>query len=331
MIEPAVYKIKKEGKDYVLVFEEEFFTTPEKLYGDMGKHAEYFWNAYTRTDQSMGVLLTGASGSGKTVLTSVIANLGIMNKMPVVLVSEIQADINLIRYIDGLRNVIVLLDEFGKVFNMNLQDKALTMLSSGGSDKKLFLITENNTRDVSNLILNRPGRVRYHIDYIRLDEKVFNEYCNDFDIEPEFYNELESKYKTSPIFSFDHLSALVTEHQHNRKASFDELLEVLNLGLLSKPKMLILSSVYDLKDNKDKEFHPFSTELKNFNNGGYYWIRLKDAMGEVKINVKCVSNMADDHITCLSDGRYKVILDIDTGSGINNDTVPPQLQQQPFG
>lgn len=311
---PAVYKIVKEGGKYLCVKIEDFLVTPEKLYGDMGKHAEYFWNAYTRSDQSMGVLLTGASGSGKTVLTSVISNIGIMNNMPVIIVSEIQADINLIRYIDGLKNVTIVLDEFGKVFSLNLQDKALTMLSSGGADKKLFLITENNTHSVSKYILNRPGRVRYHIDYIRLDEKVFNEYCADFDIKPEFFKELKNKYESSPIFSFDHLSALVTEHQYNKDASFDELLTILNLGLLSKPKMLVLSAIYDMKEKKDIEFFSFTTELKHFNNGNFYWLRAKDIMGELKISTKSVIHMSDDSITCLSENRYKIILDIDDGS-----------------
>ena len=323
MLSSGVYKIKKNQGEYTLVYVEEFFKTPNKLYGDMGKHAEYFWNAYARSNQSMGVLLTGASGSGKTVLTSVISNLGIMNNMPAILVSELTADVGLIRFLDGLSNVTILLDEFGKVFNRSIQDKALTMLSNGSANKKLFLITENSTEDVNRYILNRPGRVRYHIDYIRLDKKVFNEYCADFDIDPEFFKELKKKYEASPTFSFDHLSALVTEHMYNKTATFDELLELLNLGLLSKPKLIILTAIYDMKEKKDLEFYPFSVELSKFNNGHWYWLRPKDSMNELKINTKTVTHMTDDTITHLIDNRYKVIFDIDSGAGRPNvDTSP---------
>lgn len=270
--QPGVYKVIKVNDTYTLDRVEDYFVTPKKLYGDMGKHSEYFWNSFSGSDQSMGVLLTGASGSGKTVLTNVISNIAILNGMIVVMVTEIVADAKLISFIDSLTNAVILLDEFGKVFNLKLQDKALTMLSSAGNKRKLFLITENRINMVSQFIINRPGRVRYHIDYIRLDEKVFKEYCADFDMDPVFLKELELKYRSSSVFSFDHLSAIVTEHMRNKDFTFEEVINILNLSVLSNPKMLELANIYDIKEGVEYDFKSLSFTYKSFNEGRVYWV-----------------------------------------------------------
>jgi len=306
-LEAGVYRLTKNNKKYGLERDRDFFITPKKLYGRMGIRAEYFWNSFVAAPASMGVLLTGTSGGGKSVLTEVIANIGINNLMPVVLVREITADLELIKFISDLSNVIIIFDEFAKVINGPLQNKSLSMLSDV-YNKKLFLMTENNSDIISPFIRNRPGRVRYHIDYGRLEEEVFEEYCADFDMDSKFLDELREKYKRSAVFSFDHLSAIVTEHISHKDQTLDELLFLLNLDILSKPPKVIFESAYDTVNEKELELNSYSDKLKEFNRGMNIYLYPKGIGDAIVFSAKDIVDMNDDKIIIMNDKKIKIIL-----------------------
>jgi len=306
---PRVYNIKKSpDKVYYVEQYKLFYETPKKLYGSILKNANHFWKAYTNSLTSMGVMLVGASGAGKTIMSDLLSNIAISNNMPVVIVSNLEADIELIRYLDSLGDVMIVMDEFAKVFNYTLQEKMLTMLSSLGGGKKFFIITENNPRHISEYIRDRPGRMRYRIDFGRVTLDVVNEYCGDHNVRPEFMTGLIEKYNESLVFSFDHLKAIVQEHVENPDTSFIDTINILNLEVLSKPVYLYIRSIHDIIDDKEIKFVERSISKSKFENGDMLYVNLSDNHLNIRIKNKDVISVIDDQITCLVEKKYKVIL-----------------------
>lgn len=273
-----VYFIKKDKANNMYFLEPyvDKIKVPSKIYGNLNKLAIRFWNNYVLEDKSTGVLLTGQAGSGKTELGNILSNIAINNNMPVIMVQDIEADIELISFINSLNNVVLLFDEFAKVFNYNLQEKMLSMFSNTNAGKRLYILTENNSGTVSEFIRNRPSRVKYHVDFSRIEKDVLIDYCNDHGVLDKFMDDLLHKYNSANVFSFDHLMALVTEHKRYPEDTLDELLKILNLDVLRNPITLTAKKVFDKKTEKEVKFKSMTIPTEGFDMGFSYSIRLVD-------------------------------------------------------
>jgi len=314
----GVYRLKQdEKKYYYLERVSDCFEIEGKNYGDVIEQRDIVWERYSKMLGSMGAMFTGGKGMGKSRLAELISNLAISYGIPVVLVTEINADIVTVQYIAMISNVVIFYDEFGKNFNRPLQDKMLTMLSGVASGKKLFLITENNTNMLSELIVDRPGRVLYHYEYDRLDELVIQQYCADHAVSQYIYDNIIDKWKQTPGFSNDHLKALVEEHEFRPQDTFEMLLKRLNVSSLTKPKMLDIEEVYTYVDDPKSDIkikkvvkYNYSEDvtMKDFNNNRALWMRLIDeATHGIRIDKNSVINIEDKIITCKV-GEYYVVL-----------------------
>jgi len=313
-----VFQIKKNPNtdEYYLEYRMTTFNVPNKLYGKTNMYINRFWRSFVFSKKSMGVLLTGDSGSGKTMLANAIGNVGLANGLNVIIVSELKASIELISFIDHLPSSIILFDEFGKVFDLNFQDKMLTMMSNTEGSKKLFMLTENDVRDVNRFIRNRPGRVRYHIDFNRVEKDIIIEYCNDRSIDKQYLNDMLEKYDESLTFSFDHMMALVVEHIENPESTFAENLNILNLKVLTKRKEMVLLGITKY-DEKTKDYTDTNVKLgssanmvtkSEFNKGRLIYLNTED-YDSIKVSKSTVTNITDGIITCIVDKKYKVILE----------------------
>lgn len=228
---------------YYLQYYKSRFDTPNKLYGDILKNVIRVWNEYVTSGKTTAALFTGLPGTGKTLSAELISNLAIDNDMGVVMCIEIKYTVDLIRFLAQLNNCVVFIDEFAKVVDNNITNYMLSMLSDINNTNKLILLTENDPRMINQFILNRPGRVRYHFDSNRLSKAVFEDYCKNFDIKPEFYKELELKYRKAKEFSFDQLEVIVDEHLKYPNEDLDCLLNILNLSALNKTKKFELVAI----------------------------------------------------------------------------------------
>jgi len=280
IITPGVYKVEKKrinGKSsYRLVRHSDYRGMPKKIYGKTEKRTFHFWNTFTKNDLSLGAMFTGNKGTSKSLMGDMLCNIGINNGMYAVLVTEVLADLELVKFLGGLHNAVIFFDEFGKNFNLNMQDKMLSMFSDRSLPKKFFIITENDMNLISRFILDRPGRVRYHIDFNRIARDVVDEFCADFEIVEDFHKELISKYDESVVFSFDQLEQIVLEHVMYPEMCFTELLEIMNLKGLTKPSILrvvrVVKKAKDSKDDKVLENDPLEIPAKNFDRDFKNWI-----------------------------------------------------------
>lgn len=270
---PHVYTVSyiKEEKRYVLVQGQDKFKLPPVLYGNIQEIAIRVWNTFSISKVSTGILLTGESGSGKSLLAEVICNTALERKIPVIYITAIPVEPELIEILQRLSNVVIYMDEFGKCTRTDMQNTMLSFFSDT-TTRKLFILTENQTWMVSNFILNRPGRIRYHIDYQKVPKSILTDYLEKNTKPDAFREEIFKLYNESKVFSFDHLQTLVSEHDRYPNDDLNDLLEILNLGALAKPYLVHVVSILDKTTNKilSRKRYSYSTTYEFAE-----WIRYK--------------------------------------------------------
>lgn len=316
---PYVYYIKQlENNSFILQPEIEKFTVENKMYGNKKNLAIRIWNTFATAKKSVGALFTGGAGTGKTETAKLIGNIALSNGLPVIMVTDINTSIELVNFLNGLRDCVIVFDEFAKNFNYQLQEKMLTMFSSVNGYKKLFILTENTKTGISDFIKNRPGRILYSIDFSRVDKLTIDEFCRDHNVSNDFYNALLTKYESSIVFSIDMLRGLVEEHLKYPNDTIDELIEVLNVDILSAEIKYGVESVTDKATGEEVKTKHITIPVESFTNGSNYWIGLAEGYSDFNINNKMITNITKiDNVTVLTldTGKYIIKLkEFKTGS-----------------
>jgi hypothetical protein len=131
------------------------------------------------------------------------------------------------------------LDEFEKNYvnqtktdqnDLEGQDSLLNMFDSTLAAKKLFLLTCNDTRNLSEYLLNRPGRIHYHFKSNRLTIAEITEYCKDR-LSPELHGRIPdicSLGAKIPDFSYDMLRSIIFE-LNTYTCSLEAVQHILNI------------------------------------------------------------------------------------------------------
>lgn len=209
---PANYTIRMTptGEWYLDVVSD--FELPAKLYGNTTKHARRILTSFTARDTSTGVLLTGTKGSGKSLLAKTLSvqcrELGI----PTLIIGAPYRGEKFNAFIQSIdQPLVVLFDEFEKVYNSEQQEDMLTLLDGMYPTKKLFVLTCNNRYRIDNHMKNRPGRIFYSLDFSGLTESEIIGYCEDQLDNPEHLTGVVKFSKLFGEFNFDMLKALVEE------------------------------------------------------------------------------------------------------------------------
>ena len=140
----------------------------ENVYGTHHDKLKKVINTYKRMQdeggRSLGVLMSGDKGIGKTMFTQMLSEEVDKMGIPVIIVDRMSDDLpSFLMSIE--QRVMILFDEFEKLFDNESQERMLSMFDGLHSSPHLYVITVNEMKRVNDYLLNRPGRIHYHIRF----------------------------------------------------------------------------------------------------------------------------------------------------------------------
>ncbi len=294
-----IYVLTQEGNNVSAIPAEKPIVLPDKIYGDLGRKALRIWNTYADSSGSEGVLLIGDKGTGKTELTNILATIGLRNGLSVLQVREIKATTAVIRFLASLTNTVIVLDEFGKVFGTKEQEQMLTLLSDKSS-KNLYAIADNELYGISKYIQDRISRIRYYYNFSKVDVSVVEEMCGDYNVSPEFREQLLLLHGRAVKFSVDQLHGLISEHINHPYDHVDTLVNVLNLPALRTVRKYKVDTVISAEDGSSFVLNdPHNTWDSNDINSGWCVIRGSSlsGMGSKTLRVYQSNIISADDVT----------------------------------
>lgn len=204
------------------------FSLPPKMYGNINKRAERILTTFNARTQATGALFAGEKGSGKTQLARLISVRAAEQGIPTLLVNEPYAGEDFFKLVASIQQpMVVLFDEFEKVYDHDDQRKVLTLLDGMFPTQKLFVLTSNDKWLINEHMRNRPGRIFYMIDFRGLEEEFIRDYCNDVLQAKEHIDQIVRVSKMFNEFNFDMLKALV-EEMNRYGDTPEQALELLN-------------------------------------------------------------------------------------------------------
>lgn len=205
-----------------------------KIYGPHNEKVEKILKSYKIFSRNLGVLLSGDKGMGKSMLAKLLAKRTIEIGMPLIIVDKNYGGIA--NYIEKIeQEVVVLFDEFDKIFSDerdgdgSSQNELLSLFDGLSSGKKLFVITCNSLNNLSEYLVNRPGRFHYHIRFDYPEPAEVREYLED-NLISERKGEINKivSFSQRTNLNYDCLRSIVFE-LNNSEQTFEAAIKDLNI------------------------------------------------------------------------------------------------------
>lgn len=208
----------------------------EKVYGvhldKVNKVLDSFW----KFERSLGVILSGNKGIGKSLFAKMLAGMAVKSGYPVIIADRYIPGIA--SYLESLeQEVVVLFDEFDKTFGKanrqeetrnDPQTEMLTLFDGVAVGKKLFIITCNKIDQLNDYLINRPGRFHYHFRFDYPDAGQIREYLSDT-LVPDYQGEIDKviAFARKIDLNYDCLRSIAFEL--NRGETFESAIQDLNI------------------------------------------------------------------------------------------------------
>ncbi|WP_311245271.1 MULTISPECIES: AAA family ATPase [unclassified Microbacterium] len=292
----GTYRVQFSSKEgFSLIQVEDLSVGDERVYGGRDKKVDKIFRSYGLSDRSLGVMLSGDKGIGKSLFLRMVAQKARDNNLPVVIVTEDNDGI--VDFLDSLDECLIVFDEFEKTFpagrrglsdGINRQNQFLSLFDGLSSVKRIYCLTVNDVADVSTYIVNRPGRFHYHMrfDYPGPDE--VRQYLADQapDAHPDEVENV-ALFSRRARLNYDHLRAIAFELQQP-DALFAEIVEDLNIKSVDPSTYKVEARFPDGKIWADEiEINLFERgdvghtyELKNSNRSIFVSFRATDLVFE---------------------------------------------------
>ena len=203
-------------------------TLPKKIYGGTGLE-ERILKSFNSSNKSVGVLLEGLKGSGKTLFSKVLAK---KSGLPIIIVDEEYPVQRAVEFFAKIEQPICLLfDELEKNTYSWRTDKLLKLLDGvQPGPKKLTIMTCNNIDNLDDNLKDRCSRIRYYIHYDGLSLSSIQEIVNDV-IENEFNkNGLADKiFNSVKTKSYDNIISICKEINIFPDMLFEDIMSIMNI------------------------------------------------------------------------------------------------------
>lgn len=242
----------------------------ETMYGPLirGDKSGKILRAFKQMDRSLGVLLSGKKGSGKSLFSKLICQRA---------VNELNAPVIIIdRYIEGMNDfiesidqeLVIFFDEFDKVFgkvkpregSSDPTTEWLSTFDGTSSKKRLFIVTCNDLYNISAYLVNRPGRFHYHFRFDVPEEQETSEYL-EANLKSEYHDQIPAiiNFSRRIDLTYDCLRAICFEI--NNGEHFDTAIRDLNIVNIDSVKYRAV-----LRLTNGMEFTCRSVELDLYDN-----------------------------------------------------------------
>ena len=246
---PAIYSVMYNKLiGFYLVKNGEFFDIEKNIFSIVEKRSKKVIDKYLSGNDNLGVLLTGLKGAGKSYLMKYISNKMLEMGYPVISIESPFTGEEFNSFINDLGDVVILFDEFGKVYKNddrddNRQEKLLSLfdgINSNESGKKLFILSENYKFMIDDFFISRPSRIYYRFDYVKIDDKSIDEFLNHYLNDEllsnkKFIENLKDSIGAIKDVSFDILKAIVEEcnlYKEDALNNLHQLISDLNIEFL---------------------------------------------------------------------------------------------------
>lgn len=225
-LEPGIYKYvgaTMQTPAHLVDFTE--FSLPSKIYGRPLEYlTEKVLNTFKTKNKSVGVLLSGIKGTGKSLQ---LKHLAMNSNMPCIIISDYVPNKDLLPFIESLpSSCMFLFDEFEKVYGKK-QDDLLPILDGICSTPHVFVLTVNGA--VSEFLTGRPGRIRYNVEYSGLGESIIREIVDSLCKHEEKKEEILNTVTMMTEINMDSLVSFIEEINLYPKEPIEDVLRIFNL------------------------------------------------------------------------------------------------------
>lgn len=187
----------------------------ETVYGTHAQRVDRIVSAYEAMDRSLGVILSGDKGMGKSLMLRMLAaQARDQLALPTILVQH--STPGLAAFLDELGEVVVVFDEFEKIFASNGDDESqnqfLSLFDGLSVTKRLYVLSVNHLGRVNEFMLNRPGRFHYHMRFAYPEPEIVATYLRD-QVQGIAEDQVDEVVDFSRRYdlNFDHLRAICFE------------------------------------------------------------------------------------------------------------------------
>ena len=307
---PKIYSLQfSKLTGFYLNVIKDHFPLPEKIYGNAHSRVRKCITSYLDRPTSTGILMTGDKGTGKTLLTSLLANTVIDElDMPIVLIREAYAGEQFDKFIQMLGECCIVFDEFGKMYNSSehsdgpRQTALLSLLDGVDKTKRLIIMTENRELDINDFMLNRPSRIYYHFRYDKLDEDSIKGYCIDYDVDNSNIHSIIDLSRRSRIFSFDMLQSIVEEHKRFGE-QVEEVVDELNIDIRQETGAEIEIIKVLIRGTEERRKLITKVVAKPMSTYDYSYIKLEATKDSTKIGSTNTIRECEDDEAPIREGR----------------------------
>lgn len=257
---PQSYVVRfSERRGFYLSKYVEMEINEEKVYGVHDAKVNKVMASFGEMNRSLGVILSGDKGIGKSLFAKMLAATAIQSGIPVIVVDRFINGIA--SYIESIeQEVMILFDEFDKTFgDVNARDgesspqtALLTLFDGLSGGKKLFVVTCNELRKLNEYLINRPGRFHYHFRFDYPSAAEIKQYLQD-KLCDEYYGEIDNvvSFAGKVSLNYDCLRSIAFELNHG--LSFAEAIKDLNIVNMEQEsyKVTLLYANGLIATNKD--------------------------------------------------------------------------------